>query len=50
MREGQFIQQNIEKWKTYQYEPTTDPDELAARFTELVMIWAMPKHFIRKAG
>ncbi|MFI5123735.1 MAG: stage II sporulation protein M [Chitinophagales bacterium] len=36
MREGQFIQQNIEKWKTYQYEPTTDPDEMAQRFTELV--------------
>jgi uncharacterized membrane protein SpoIIM required for sporulation len=36
VREGQFIQQNIEKWKTYQYEPTTDPDEMAARFTELV--------------
>lgn len=36
MREGQFIQQNIEKWKTYQYEPTTDPDETARRFTELV--------------
>ncbi len=36
VREGQFIQQNIEKWKTYQYEPTTDPDEMAVRFTELV--------------
>jgi uncharacterized membrane protein SpoIIM required for sporulation len=36
VREGQFIQQNIEKWKIYQYEPTTDPDELAERFTELV--------------
>ena len=36
MREGQFIQQNIEKWKIYQYEPTTDPDEMADRFTELV--------------
>ncbi len=36
MREGQFIQQNIEKWKTYQYEPTSDPDEMAQRFTELV--------------
>ena len=36
MREGQFIQQNIEKWKTYQYEPTTDPDQMADRFTELV--------------
>ena len=36
MREGQFIQQNIEKWKNYQYDPTSDPDEMAARFTELV--------------
>jgi uncharacterized membrane protein SpoIIM required for sporulation len=36
VREGQFIQQNIEKWKIYQYEPTTDPDEMANRFTELV--------------
>ncbi len=36
MREGQFIRQNIEKWKNYQYDPTTDPDELADRFTELV--------------
>jgi uncharacterized membrane protein SpoIIM required for sporulation len=36
VREGQFIQQNIEKWKVYQYEPTTDPDEMAERFTELV--------------
>ncbi len=36
MREGQFIQQNIEKWKIYQNEPTTDPDEMAIRFTELV--------------
>jgi uncharacterized membrane protein SpoIIM required for sporulation len=36
VREGQFIQQNIEKWKIYQYEPTTDPDEMAVRFTELV--------------
>jgi uncharacterized membrane protein SpoIIM required for sporulation len=36
VREGQFIQQNIEKWKFYQYQPTTDPDEMADRFTELV--------------
>jgi uncharacterized membrane protein SpoIIM required for sporulation len=36
VREGQFIQQNIDKWKVYQYEPTTDPDEMANRFTELV--------------
>lgn len=36
MREGQFIQQNIEKWKGYQSTPVTDPDELARRFTDLV--------------
>jgi uncharacterized membrane protein SpoIIM required for sporulation len=36
VREGQFIQQNIEKWKIYQYEPTSDPDKMAERFTELV--------------
>jgi uncharacterized membrane protein SpoIIM required for sporulation len=36
VREGQFIQQNIKKWKIYQNEPTTDPDEMAERFTELV--------------
>jgi uncharacterized membrane protein SpoIIM required for sporulation len=36
VREGQFIQQNIGKWKIYQYEPTSDPDEMAERFTELV--------------
>jgi len=36
VREGQFIQQNISKWRTYQEEPTNDPDEMAERFTELV--------------
>jgi uncharacterized membrane protein SpoIIM required for sporulation len=36
VREGQFIQQNIDKWKIYQYQPAADPDEMAERFTELV--------------
>jgi uncharacterized membrane protein SpoIIM required for sporulation len=36
VREGQFIRQNLEKWKIYQNEPTSDPDEMADRFTELV--------------
>ena len=36
MREGLFIKKNIEKWKQYQYEPATDPDEMAQQFTELV--------------
>jgi uncharacterized membrane protein SpoIIM required for sporulation len=36
VREGLFIKKNIDKWKQYQYEPTTDPDEMAGRFTDLV--------------
>ena len=36
MREGLFIKKNIDKWKQYQYEPATDPDEMAGAFTDLV--------------
>ncbi len=36
MREGQFIRKNIEKWKQYQYEKPSNPDEMAEQFTELV--------------
>jgi uncharacterized membrane protein SpoIIM required for sporulation len=36
MREGLFLKKNIEKWKGYQYETSTDPDEMAHEFTELV--------------
>lgn len=36
MREGLFIKKNIDKWKEYQYQEATDPDEMAQRFTELV--------------
>lgn len=36
MREGLFIKKNINKWKQYQYEPASDPDEMAGQFTELV--------------
>ena len=36
MREGLFIRKNLEKWKKFQYEPATDPDEIAGEFTELV--------------
>ncbi|HKH61162.1 MAG TPA: stage II sporulation protein M [Flavitalea sp.] len=36
MREGRFIKKNIDKWKQYQYETATDPDEMAHQFTELV--------------
>ena len=36
MREGRFIKKNIDKWKQYQYESATDPDEMAHQFTERV--------------
>jgi uncharacterized membrane protein SpoIIM required for sporulation len=36
VREGLFIKKNIDKWKQYQYEPASDPDEMAGQFTELV--------------
>ncbi len=36
MREGLFIRKNLDKWKKYQYEGSTDPDEIAGEFTELV--------------
>ncbi|MBC7848408.1 MAG: stage II sporulation protein M [Chitinophagaceae bacterium] len=36
MREGLFIKKNIDKWREYQYEKTSDPDEMAGQFTELV--------------
>lgn len=36
MREGLFIKKNIDKWKQYQYEPASDPDEMASEFTDLV--------------
>lgn len=36
MREGLFLKKNIEKWKQYQYETASNPDEMAQQFTELV--------------
>ena len=36
MREGRFLKKNIEKWKRYQAETPSDPDEMAHRFTDLV--------------
>jgi uncharacterized membrane protein SpoIIM required for sporulation len=35
MREGRFIKQNIDRWKSYE-DQTDDPDEVAKRFTYLV--------------
>lgn len=36
MREGLFLKKNIDKWKGYQYQSSSDPDEMAHEFTELV--------------
>jgi uncharacterized membrane protein SpoIIM required for sporulation len=36
MREGKFLKNNIEKWKQYEQETATDPDEMAKEFSELV--------------
>lgn len=44
MREGHFIKQNIDRWKSYQ-EPTEDPDEVAKRFTYLVEDLSYAKTF-----
>ncbi|XZF15457.1 stage II sporulation protein M [Chitinophagaceae bacterium MMS25-I14] len=44
MREGYFIKQNIERWKSYQ-EPTEDPDEVARRFKYLVEDLSYAKTF-----
>lgn len=44
MREGQFIKQNISRWKSYE-TPIDDPDELAKRFTYLVDDLAYAKTF-----
>jgi len=36
VREGLFLKKNIEKWKKYQAETPSDPDEMANRFNDLV--------------
>jgi uncharacterized membrane protein SpoIIM required for sporulation len=36
VREGLFLKKNIDKWKQYQYESASNPDEMAQQFTELV--------------
>jgi len=36
VREGLFLKKNIEKWKQYQAETPSDPDEMANRFNDLV--------------
>ncbi len=48
MREGKFIDQNKERWLSYQ-EPPADADELAERFTYLVDDLSFAKTFYPKS-
>lgn len=36
MREGKFLQKNMDKWKEIQYNSASQPDEMARQFIELV--------------
>jgi uncharacterized membrane protein SpoIIM required for sporulation len=49
MREAMFIKKNAEKWKTYQQEETTDPDEASERFITLMDDLAYAKTFYPKS-
>ena len=49
MREGRFIKKNIDKWKQIQYQPSTDPDQKAGEFTELVNDLGYAKTFYPKS-
>ncbi len=45
MREAVFLNRNRARWQRYQQEPTTDPDELAARFVALTDDLAFARTF-----
>ncbi len=49
MREAMFIKKNAEKWKAYQQEETTDPDEASERFITLMDDLAYAKTFYPKS-
>jgi uncharacterized membrane protein SpoIIM required for sporulation len=49
MREALFLKQNKERWKTYEQQPTNDPDELAERFVQLTDDLAYARTFYPKS-
>lgn len=49
MREGKFLQKNMEKWKQFQYGTASHPDEMARQFTELVNDLGYAKTFYPKS-
>ncbi len=50
MREALFVKQNQPRWTTYETQPTTDPDELAARFVALTDDLAYAQTFYPESG
>jgi uncharacterized membrane protein SpoIIM required for sporulation len=49
MREAMFIKKNAEKWKAYQQEEPSDPDEASERFITLMDDLAYAKTFYPKS-
>jgi uncharacterized membrane protein SpoIIM required for sporulation len=49
MREAMFIKKNAEKWKAYQLEESSDPDETSERFITLMDDLAYAKTFYPKS-
>jgi uncharacterized membrane protein SpoIIM required for sporulation len=49
MREPLFVKQNSDRWKSFESEPTSDPDVLADRFIEITDDLAYAKTFYPKS-
>lgn len=49
MREALFVKQNAEKWKTYEENTATQPDDLAERFIDVTNDLAYAKTFYPKS-
>ncbi len=49
MREPLFVKQNAEKWRSFEQEPTNDPDEVAERFIKITDDLAYAKTFYPKS-
>jgi len=49
MREPLFVKQNADKWRSFEQEPTTDPDEVAERFIKITDDLAYAKTFYPKS-
>jgi uncharacterized membrane protein SpoIIM required for sporulation len=47
VREGKFLQNNMQKWKEFQYDTASQPDEMAKQFTELVNDLGYAKTFYK---